>query len=223
MDKMSRWKQEEERVGKISDTLGKKIEEGIKPLVVALNVFRFPTDASCQGHTDWGLPIPWIDIEAPNQPEERFVGEKQIFRDIARKHGISVEEVRQANHNEAWREALTKSSEAPETLEYKAWRKANERLKIALRKLLDEFYADREVAGDAQIMIFRAAEGGFRIRPQGKHSGKGRHYKPVRKMNKEELQKAAERLPRYRQEMQEFTLFLKGKYFKGGQDEVTKY
>jgi hypothetical protein len=28
---------------------------------------------------DHGIPAPWIDVEAPNKPKGRYIGEKEIF------------------------------------------------------------------------------------------------------------------------------------------------
>lgn len=56
------WEETAERFRKITDTLGKSIDDGIFETVVALNVLGITTRQSCQGHLEWGLPYPWIDI-----------------------------------------------------------------------------------------------------------------------------------------------------------------
>lgn len=56
-------------LGKEADRLGYEIDRGIKETVALLNLLNFPTSASCEGHIDRGIPVPWIDIEAENKPE----------------------------------------------------------------------------------------------------------------------------------------------------------
>lgn len=51
--------------GRVTDGLGKEIDQGIKETVVALNMARIRTKASCEGHLHWGKAYPWIDIECP--------------------------------------------------------------------------------------------------------------------------------------------------------------
>ena len=46
----------------ITDSLGKKIDRGIRELVVLLNYHNIGTTQSCWGHKKWGLSYPWIDV-----------------------------------------------------------------------------------------------------------------------------------------------------------------
>ena len=57
------------QVDSMRDALGKPVDAGIKSLVTALNVSGFPTTASCEGHLDWGVPAPWVDV-APVPTQE---------------------------------------------------------------------------------------------------------------------------------------------------------
>lgn len=54
------------KVAKAIDTLvdgnGMEIDPEIKHAVIALNYAGFYTQMSCEGHMDWALPYPWIDI-----------------------------------------------------------------------------------------------------------------------------------------------------------------
>lgn len=68
------WQDLSARAEKIIDALGKKIDPGIKDAVIGLKAAGINTVASCEGHIDHGMPAPWIQIEAPNEPKERFVG-----------------------------------------------------------------------------------------------------------------------------------------------------
>lgn len=53
----------QQEVESISDGLGLPIDDLIKPTVIALRLWDLPTSGSCQGHADWGLSYPWIDID----------------------------------------------------------------------------------------------------------------------------------------------------------------
>jgi hypothetical protein len=205
MDKKLIWQREKERVNQLTDPLGKKVDRGIKSLVAALNVLGFPTVASCEGHTNWGLPFPWVEIAAKNQPEERFVGEKALLEKIAKERGIPLEELKRGRPVEVWKKEIYPNFKE-ETEEYKKWRKANQRLKRKLEKLLDEFYQKREVPENVRIITEEVGVYGFRIRPKGISK---RPYD----MNKKELKKEIQWLPRYKKEAKDLAAFLKKKFF----------
>jgi hypothetical protein len=62
---MITWNETAQRFLNVTDKLGKRIDDGIFETVVALNVLGIGTTQSCEGHMDWGVPYPWINIE-PN-------------------------------------------------------------------------------------------------------------------------------------------------------------
>ncbi|MGH7799935.1 MAG: hypothetical protein ACREOW_04800 [Thermodesulfobacteriota bacterium] len=61
------WEKHKSEVERMTDRLGKEIDEGIKETVIALRAIGFPTSQSCEGHTVRGLPYPWVDITAPTE------------------------------------------------------------------------------------------------------------------------------------------------------------
>lgn len=67
-------------VSQITDRLGTPIDKGIEKLVIALRMWDFPTDASCEGHQDLGAPYPWVQIYAPEQPEKAWIQANQHER-----------------------------------------------------------------------------------------------------------------------------------------------
>lgn len=67
---MVTWNEAAEQFSKVTDKLGKPIDQGIFELVVCLNLLEIPTRQSCEGHLGWGLPYPWVDIEP--EKEIRF-------------------------------------------------------------------------------------------------------------------------------------------------------
>ncbi len=199
-----------QKVENIYDRLGHPIDEGIKESVVMFEANELPTSASCEGHIERGLPVPWVDVSAPNEPEEKFVDQNEVFEKVAKKYNITLEEVKTSKIDEAYWEAMKECSQNEETKEYQKWEKENERLLAKGRNLLDEFYKERKVESDIKLEVEEGA-GYFRI-----HNG-GKDYKPVieeeREFTEEEKKARAEKLEKYRLEMKEFTNFLKEKYF----------
>ena len=51
-----------EEVDRITDGLGKPIEEGIKELVISLQMHGLRTEMSCEGHFDSGRGYPWVMV-----------------------------------------------------------------------------------------------------------------------------------------------------------------
>jgi hypothetical protein len=58
----NKYKTINEKSKSVTDGLGKKIDRGVRGLVVLLNYHNIGTTQSCWGHESWGLPYPWIDI-----------------------------------------------------------------------------------------------------------------------------------------------------------------
>ena len=89
---MLTWNESIERMRDVTDGLGKKIDQGIFETVVALNALNIHTTASCEGHIEWGLAAPWIDID----PSERATGMRDEMRrgtyEEAKKIGKVLEE-----------------------------------------------------------------------------------------------------------------------------------
>jgi hypothetical protein len=63
--KETAWKAALLALEQLTDRTGKGLDAGIKESVAALMAHGFPTIQSCEGHLDWGLPYPWIEIRAP--------------------------------------------------------------------------------------------------------------------------------------------------------------
>jgi hypothetical protein len=64
-EKQKRWEHKLDEVRHITDGLGKPIDSGIRETVAILQLIGLHTTASCEGHLDWGLPVPWIRFHAP--------------------------------------------------------------------------------------------------------------------------------------------------------------
>lgn len=199
-------------VENIGDRLGRPIDEGIKETVVMFKASELPTSDSCEGHIARGLPVPYVEVSAPNQPEKRFIGQNESFEKAARKYNMTIEEAKTSKIDEAYWEAVKECSQNEETEEYKKWNKENEKLLAKGHNLLEEFYKERKVEPDVKLQIEEGV-GDFRI-----HNG-GEDYQPVieheREFSEEEKKARAEKLKKYRPEMKEFTEFLRKKYYGG--------
>jgi len=201
-----RFKEIRQEVDQMTDRLGYSIDPEIKGTVVALNAWELPTSASCEGHMDHGIPVPWVDIKAPNEPRERFEGDIKLSEEIAKKYNISPEDVRRYIHPEAYIEWVKKSTEE-ETPEYKEWNLQNKKLRQRAKKSLDEFYKEREEIGEKDRLSIRDWYNGFRI------CNKGEGCKSVPKnLSEQEKEILGERLNIHQKEMQEFASFLKKNY-----------
>lgn len=214
--KLDEIRQDVENTG---DRLGKPIDGGIKETVVMFKANELPTSGSCEGHVESGLPVPYVDVSAPNEPAERFVGENEIFEKVANKYNVTPEEVRTSQIDEAYWEAMKESSQNEETEEYKKWNEENEKLIQKGHNLLDEFYKERQVEPNVKLEIEEGV-GGFRI-----HNG-GEDYNPSieekGEFTEQEKKIRTEKVEKYRSEMNEFTEFLKGKYFENNEKSRTE-
>lgn len=111
----------------VKDGLGKPLDKGIVHAVAILQLAGFDTVGSCEGHADWGLPWPWVDITAPGQPP-RWQGEAEARATI--KHALknSRPELgapdQRGERNQAVHKALAewRETEKPaEHADYKPW------------------------------------------------------------------------------------------------------
>lgn len=205
--KEKEWQRWQKEVEGAADMLGYKVDERIKDAVVAFNVLGLPTAQSCEGHLDHGYATPWVRVEAPDQPEERFIGEKKIYQKIADKYTIPLEDVVRSNNQAAWIETMAELENAEETTERKEWRKKTKELEQKAVTLLEEFYKSREAEANVRLDISENAEGSFEV-----HNG-GEDYRPVFNMSEEQKKGLEERQKQYQEEMQQFAGFLKEKYF----------
>jgi hypothetical protein len=80
-EKQRRWDEVTKRVERIVDGLGEHVDAGIREGIVALNALGIHTHGSCEGHVDWGIHSPYIDIQAeiPHELEEEF---KRLSKEI---------------------------------------------------------------------------------------------------------------------------------------------
>lgn len=203
------WEQKLKELDEAGDLLGNGLDEQIKEVVAVLNLNGFNTNQSCEGHADSGLSAPWVSIEAPDEPEARFVGENEVYQNVAKRYGITLEDVKKANNEAAWVEANKLMAENEETIEFQAWRKENEKLRSKAENLIEQFYKNRTVDESSRFEFENiGGDGHFRI-----HNG-GEDYIPVEEMDEQQKKGLEKRLLKYREEMKSFGNFLKDKFFR---------
>lgn len=204
------WQAKKEEIEQVTDRLGFPIEPHIKNTVVGLNLFGLNTVQSCEGHSDRGIGAPWVEIAAPNEPEWRFIGQMEIFEQIAEKYGVSIEAVLHADNEEAWQEAwqLTTQKTSTTTPDYEAWEEKTRRSRERAGILIEEYYKDRKI--EAPVALFLD---GDRI-----HNG-GSDYMLVKEMDDEQRSGLPERLVTYQSETESFSSFLMGRYLAEGTSE----
>ncbi|HRY82989.1 MAG TPA: hypothetical protein P5099_03870 [Candidatus Moranbacteria bacterium] len=213
-----KWNKVENEIEKAADSSGLGIDEGIKNPIIALNAFEINTVQSCEGHLASGNSAPWIRIEAPNEPEERFINQNETFKKVAEKYNMSLEEVKKSHNRDAYWEAIKECSENGETKDYQKWREESEKLLYVTKGILDDFYKNRQVSDNIKIKIDTEgaddmAEGSFVIFNGGEDN---RDISDI-KLSAEEKESLGNRLNEYRKEMNIFAGFLEEKFFSEGE------
>lgn len=191
-----------------ADIQGRGIDEGIKETVAIFSASEMPTSDSCEGHIDEnGLKPPYVEIEALSQPE-RWKGVDTAIEEIQ-----PLKESDNEKFHEEHTRIMQEFGKKPETEKYQKWEEKNKQLTKKSKELLEEFYKDREVDPAEKLKINEGYQGNPRI-----YSGSG-GYTGVIEEKKEELsekerQELSGKLENSQQEMNEFTEFLKNKYFE---------
>ena len=213
-------KDKEERLEKIrselenvTDAVGKHIDEGIKENVAVFNAVGIPTYQSCEGHenTEEGRPYPWMAIADGNEPEERYVGEREAFEKAAEEHNVPLNDlVKRFEPNDVWNKVMDEIMPRGETTEYSEWTERNYIFYEYTGKLLDEFYKGRTVGADVQLVRVLGAGNEFEV-----HSEQTVDFD---ELSEAEKQNVLAKLPVRQKEMAEFTEFLRKYYFSEGFD-----
>lgn len=210
------WENKLKELESITDKIGTPIDGKIKEAVAAFQLNGFSTATSCEGHAEGGEPSPWIVVQAPDEPAERFINEKDIFQKKADACGIPIEKFDHHANRTAFLEAFHEASKQGETEEYEKWTDENEKLLLRMTDLLDEFYENRNVPDDIRLTIDILFTNAFCVHNGGEEYAKnhtnwinGADTSPT----EEEYNRLQERMIERQQEMKEFAKFLKTKYF----------
>ncbi len=185
-----------ERVDQLCDGLGKPIDSGIKETVAAFNVLGFSTVASCEGHLNWGIAAPWVQLENSETLEQKKLLKKN------QKQLHFAEKREQEGADEAELDKLF--SQYHETR--RQYETSNILFFNTVLQLLTEFYAQHNCEYQATIILQQFGRNGCRV------ISVGAMVQDV--LPEQEREKW---LVIYRMEMQAFASFLKQIYFDGEQ------
>jgi hypothetical protein len=141
IDKNQVWQEVEKRMSKTVDRLKKRIDKSIMTTVVAINAHDIYTSASCEGHLDWGVPYPWVDIEHPEA--------EPIIRKILN----------------LLHEGKREDEETKQLQERVKLLHLQEEQKLL--PLLDAFYRTRQMTYDSHLILCRFAKGEARLQSYG--------------------------------------------------------
>lgn len=188
------WEQKKGEIDGIKDRLGKGLDEGIKETVTSLQVLGINTTQSCEGHLEWGVGAPWVEVAAP-ESERLSRLEEQAQR--------TFQEAEAALETEGHitDEIATKFDEA-HTL-----RREVKRINLVeaakVMPLLETFYQNRQdTPFDGRLTLSFLSHGSSRIESQGA---------AFQETASSEIKQ--QKLAEYQEEMRVFTSFLKNKYF----------
>ncbi len=217
-DKQKKWEERRKEIEQITDPTGRGIDEGVKETVTAFNVNEIPTTQSCEGHEEvegGHRPWPWVEVGAPDEPEERFVGETEAFTKTAQEKGVPLDELKKGHPEEIYWELRKKISQNPLTLEYQTWEEKNKRLHDKITALLTEFYAERKVDAGMQLRAEATDGGSFEISSETQIVNRFLNNE----LTSEEKKGLLEMLPKRQKEMQDFSGFLKKRYVENSEEE----
>ena len=198
-------------IEQIVDAEGKHIDEGIKESIISFNALEIPTTQSCEGHTkeQKGRPLPWVRVGAEGEPEERFVGQNEAFKKVAKEHNVPLEELKRSDPEELYWEVMRQVVQNEETVEYQEWERKNNELHEKVSELLNEFYTGRETDPDIRLESDEDNGGEFEV-----HSHEEKMNDLIfNEVSSEEREQVARKLPQRQAEMKAFTDFLKEKYY----------
>ncbi len=132
------WNKIKAQFAKTTDKLGRTIDGGIIDVVVGLNLNNIHTISSCEGHLQWGIAGPWIDIEADIDTSPLKERAQSLYHKIEQDFDRLTE--KQIFQLSSQARKLQKKAQAPHLLE-----------REKLLKLLSEFYQTRKVPYQVQL------------------------------------------------------------------------
>jgi hypothetical protein len=218
------WERRLKELENVVDGLGHPIEDGIKEAVVALNMLQFPTSGSCEGHDDWGLPTPWVQMEAANEPQYKFEGEAELWKSILEELNIKPEEVERNSPNFDW-EKLGETNQAffdklppdiPYTKEFSAWVANNENMVQSLQELIEEFYSQADDNRKERVALMTIGHSMPRVFVSDEMYEPDEQIVRAKRTGEDiSVEGILFRLEKRREEMNRFMIFLKKKIFSG--------
>jgi hypothetical protein len=188
--RQKKWQRLRAEADRIVDGLGRRIDEGIKPLVVALKANGFGTTGSCEGHPEDEYAYPWVDVESDFAERYYFTSR---FKELADRRPRTP-----AEDQEFFRMM-------------NLIKRANLKTYKQLGQVLGEYYAARaNKARGSDLEIDLWGWNRSRLQPIGIPDAKTQATVPDPTSAKERIAKLSE----YKRAIDEFTEFLTSKYFR---------
>lgn len=155
--KKDRWAAMEKEVESWTDALGLGIDPGIKKMVIVLNLLGFKTEQSCEGHSDWGRPYPWVRITVKTPKLEDLFHKIQKTISLIDKHETAIQE----KYPELSMGEALRKGETQEVLDlYKKRHMYTDTLQkksklsiLPLRHLLMKFYEGHAIDPDSMLVL----------------------------------------------------------------------
>lgn len=188
LTKKELWDSMEETVSHWTDALGKPIDPRIKDTVIVFNLLGYKTSQSCEGHLDYGLAFPWVDIDISNV-EIRTLSDKITFC-ITQLERIDMDDT------EALEQNFTNINQLWKELEIAIHKQVD-----PLHQLLKKYYSSY-TPGYENMLILKPMSHTCRL--QSNFAEHAVLLSPTEMLNK---------LLEYREEMATFTQFLKQHFF----------
>jgi hypothetical protein len=187
--RQEKWQRLRAEVDRIVDGLGRRIDEGIKPLVVALKANGFGTTGSCEGHPEDEYAYPWVDVESDLAERYYFTSR---FKELADRRPRTP-----AEDQEFFRmRDLIK--------------RANRKAYKQLRQVLGEYYAARaDKATRPELEVELWGWNRSRLQPIGTPDAETQATLPNPISAKERIEKLAQ----FRKAVDDFSDFLTCRYF----------
>ena len=142
-DKQKHWQEILDNLDKTIDSMGLGLDENIKECVAGFIANGFNTTSSCGGHLDSEgdgyLLSPYVRINAEGEPENEFVGEKEIKQKLLEKYNIHCT-FSMFQNDDVWNEYKQSVKNLTEKMEdWKAWLKKNEEFRDKAIPVIDEY------------------------------------------------------------------------------------
>lgn len=197
-----------------------------------MRLLGFNTASSCEGHIE-KLSSPYAHIEASNEPKYRFINQIEIHKQLADKYGFSLEDIDLAVNggwgsdprieifekiiHDFWDMLDKREEKYLETPDWLEWEGQNHILDLKIKKLLIEFYKEKEVRPEIKLGLSYIGPGHM----PNLHSGA--ELKGNEKFNADFLSRLKDDEEKHswtlqyiketQKEMRDFTEFMKKKYF----------
>lgn len=138
-EKQKEWDRVMKDMDNVVDRIGCGMDDNIKEAVVGVIMNGFGTNNSCEGHVkeDGRILLPYIRLDCLGEPEYRWVGEKELKRELMAKYGLKEEW--EINDNQEIYDEFSNRNSWVESEEYKEWGNKVFELYKKMTPIIEEF------------------------------------------------------------------------------------